>query len=194
MDNHYQTDLSLLDFSNAFDTVPHRRLLAKLQYYKIDNLVWKWIQSWFTECSQSVVIDGASSKPVSALSGVPQGTVLGPLMFLLYINDITDRVPSTLRLFADDCLLYRKIQSSHDSILLHKDLDLISHWASIWQMEFNTTKYEVLRCSRSPIPFQHDYRLNDHVLGIKDEHPYLGITLHKSLSWTSHISKISTEA
>ena len=149
MDNHYQTDLILLDFSKAFDTVPHRRLLAKLQYYKIDNLVWKWIQSWLTERSQSVVIDGASSKPVSVLSGVPQGTVLGPLMFLLYINDITDRVSSTLRLFADDCLLYRKIQSSHDSILLQKDLDLLSHWASIWQMKFNTTKCVVLRCYRS---------------------------------------------
>ena len=104
MDNHYQTDLILLDFSKAFDTVPHRRLLAKLQYYKIDNLVWKWIQSWLTERSQSMVIDGISSKSVSVLSGVPQGTVLGPLMFLLYINDITDRVSSTLRLFADDCL------------------------------------------------------------------------------------------
>ena len=108
MDNHYQTDLILLDFSKAFDTVSHRCLLAKLQYYKIDNLVWKWIQSWLTEGSQFVVIDGASSKPVSVLSGVPQGTVLGPLMFLLYINDITDRVSSTLRLFADDCLLYQK--------------------------------------------------------------------------------------
>ena len=108
MDNHYQTDLILLDFSKAFDTVPHRRLLAKLQYYKIDNLVWKWIQSWLTKRSQSVVVDGASSKPVSVLSDVPQGTVLGPLTFLLYINDITDRASSTLRLFTDDCLLYRK--------------------------------------------------------------------------------------
>ena len=86
MDNHYQTDLILLDFSKAFDAVPHRRLLTKLQYYKIDNLVWKWIQSWLTERSQSVVIDGASSKPVSVLSGIPQGTVLGPIMFLLYRN------------------------------------------------------------------------------------------------------------
>ena len=85
MDNHYQTDLILLDFSKAFDTVPHRCLLAKLQYYKIDNLVWKWIQSWLTECTPSVIVAGAFSKPVSVLSGVPQGTVLGPRMFLLYI-------------------------------------------------------------------------------------------------------------
>ena len=71
MDNHYQTDLILLGFSKVFDTVPHRGLLAKLQCYKIDNLVWKWIRSWLNERTQSVVVDGASSKPVSVLSGVP---------------------------------------------------------------------------------------------------------------------------
>ena len=113
MDNHYQTDIILLDFSKAFDTVPHRRLLAKLQYYKIDNLVWKWIWSWLTERSQSVVVDGASSKSVSVLSGVPQGTVLGFLMSLLYINDITDRVSSTL------CLLLM-IVSYIEKSNLHK--------------------------------------------------------------------------
>ena len=106
MDNYYQTDLILLDFSKAFDTVPHGCLLAELQYYKINNLVWKWIQSWLTECTQSVAVDGASSKLISVLLGAPQGTVLGPLMFLLYINDITDKVSSTLHLFADGCILY----------------------------------------------------------------------------------------
>ena len=82
----------------------HRCLLAKFQYHKTDNLVWKWIQSGLTEHTQTVVVDGALSKPVSVLSGVPQGTVLGSLMFLLYINDITstDRVSSTLHLFTDD--------------------------------------------------------------------------------------------
>ena len=119
------------------------------QYYKIDNLVWKWIQSWLTERTQSVIVGGAFSKPVSVLSFVPQGIVLGPLLFLLYINNITDRVSSTLRLFADDCLLHRKIQSPQDSILLQKDLDILSHWASIWQIKFNTTKCVVFRCSRS---------------------------------------------
>ena len=115
-------------------------------------------------------------------------------MFLLYINDITNRVSSTLRLFADDCLLYRKIKSPQDSILLQKDLDLLSQWASIWQMNFNTSKCVVLRCSRSPSPIQYIYRLNAHILDIKEEHPYLGITLHQSLSWSSHISKLSTKA
>ena len=83
-DNHYQTDLILLDFSKTFDTVPHRCLLAKFQYHKTDNFVWKWIQSWLTEHTQTVVVDGALSKPVSVLSGVPQGTVLGSIIFIVH--------------------------------------------------------------------------------------------------------------
>ena len=81
MDNTYQIDLILLDSRKAFDTVPHRRFLTKLQCYKINNLIWKWIQPWLTECTKSVVIDGAFSKPISVLSGVLQVTELGSLMF-----------------------------------------------------------------------------------------------------------------
>ena len=77
MDNHNQTDLILLDFSKAFDTVPHRRLLAKLQYHKIDNLVWKWIQSWLTERTQSVVVDGASN--IINVQKKDQGAQYSPL-------------------------------------------------------------------------------------------------------------------
>ena len=95
-------DLILLDFSKAFDTVPHRLLLAKFQYYKIDTLVREWVQSWLTNRTQSVVVDSTSLQPMPVLSGVQQS-----LMFLLYdINDIAAGVSSTLRLFADDCLLY----------------------------------------------------------------------------------------
>ena len=167
--------------------------------YKIDNLVWKWIQGaiWLTECSQSVVVDGTSSKPVSVLSGVPQGTVLGPLIFCCTLIILLTEYPphfAYLLMIVSYIETSNPIQTLQDSILLQKDLHLLSHWASIWQMKFNTTKCVVLRCSRSPTLLQHDYRLNDHVLDIKDVHPYLGITLHKSLSWTSHISKISTKA
>ena len=105
----------MLDFSKAFDTVSHKRLMAKLHHYRVDHQVCAWIQSWLTQRTQTVVVDGISSPPVRILSGVPQGTVLGPLMFLLYINDITTGISSPLRLFADDCLLYRTFNSIEDS-------------------------------------------------------------------------------
>ena len=159
LDNQLQTDLILLDFSRAFDTVPHKRLLAKLHHYRIDHQVCAWIQSWLTQRTQSVVVDGVSSPPVRVLSGVPQGTVLGPLMFLLYINDIATGISSPLRLFADDCLLYRTIKSIEDSIILQKDLELLSQWATVWQMKCNISKCVVIRCTRSLTPFQYDYKL-----------------------------------
>ena len=81
MDNPYQTDVILLDSRKAFDIVPHRCLLAKLQCYKINNLIWQWIKPWLTDRTESVVVDGACSKPISVLSGVLQGTELGLLMF-----------------------------------------------------------------------------------------------------------------
>ena len=95
----------LADFSKAFDTVPHQRLLSKLRHYGINGNIHNWIQSWLTTRCQCVVLDGESSFAVSVLSGVPQGT----LMFLLYINDIVHDIHSPLQLFTDDCLLYRII-------------------------------------------------------------------------------------
>jgi len=109
-----QTDVILLDFAKAFDSVPHQRLLLKLRHYGVTYNTCHWICSWLTKRSRWVVLDGVQSDPVFVQSGVPQGTVLGPLMFLLYINDIADVLSSSLRLFADDCLLYRTINSEED--------------------------------------------------------------------------------
>ena len=101
-----QTDLLLLDFSKAFDAVPHRRLLMMLEHYGIRGSLAKWIESWLVGKSQSVVVNGTCSSQAMVKSGVPQGTVIGPLMFLLYINDIGNKMNSNLRLFADDSILY----------------------------------------------------------------------------------------
>ena len=98
MDHHQQVDLILLNFRRAFDTVPHRRLLSN----GICNQTYSWMASWLTRRKQRVVIDGITSRWVSVKSGVPQGTVLGPLMFLFYINDIGDNVLSKLKHFAGD--------------------------------------------------------------------------------------------
>ena len=147
---------------------------------------------WLTYRSQCVVLDSEFSSPVPVLSGVSQGTVLGPLMFLLYINGITQGIDSPLRLFADDCLLYGVINSVEESNRLQGDLDRLSEWANIWQLKFNVSKCIVICCTRSQTPCTysviHDYLLNNHILKISDQHTYLvGVIIHKSQSYTSQI-------
>ena len=194
LDHQKQIGIILLDFSKAFDTVPHQRLMTKLRYYGINGSTYNWIQTWLIQRTQCVVLNSESFSPVSVMSGVPQGTVLGPLMFLLYINDITKDINSLLRLFADDCLLYRVINSVEDINRLQEDLNKLSEWADTWQLKFNISKCTVIRCTRSLSPLTYDYTLHSHILDISDQHMYLGVLIHKSLSWSPHISNVVNKA
>ena len=117
--SNLETDLIIMDFAKAFDKVPHRRLLHKLEYYGIRGSTHKWINSWLSGCTQQSVLDGQASDPVPVLFGVPQGSVLGLVLFLIFINDL---IRSFVRLFADDCVLYRNIHSLQDCLTLQEDL------------------------------------------------------------------------
>ena len=119
-----QIDAILLDFAKAFDKVDHDRLMTKLSSMGIGDSLHQWIRSFLSDRKQSVLVDGEASAPAAVLSGVPQGTVLGPLLFLVYINYISDGLsPGTIiRLFADDSLIYRIIESIRDAEILQKDL------------------------------------------------------------------------
>ena len=181
MDHQRQVDVILLDFSKAFDNVPHQRLLKKLKYYGKSNNIYSWIETWLTRRSQCVVLNGISSHPVPVQSGVPQGTVLGPLMVLLYINDISKNIHSQLRLFADDCLLYRVINTEQDTLQLQQDHDLLSNWAETWQLKFNINKCTIMRFTRSTSPLTFNYQLNNQVLSTADQHLYLGVLLDKKI-------------
>ena len=108
--NHRQTDVIIMVFAK----VPHRRLLNKLDNYGIRGSTYKWITSWLSERSQKVVLDGQASDPVTVISGVYQGSVLGPVLFLIFINDLPENIRSSARLFADDCVFYRNIESPMD--------------------------------------------------------------------------------
>ena len=99
---HKKTDLIIIDFTKTFDKVPHRRLLHKLDFYGIRVSTLKWINSWLSQCTQQVVIDGQASDPVPMLSSVPQGLVLGPILYLIIINDLPDNIRSSVCLFGDD--------------------------------------------------------------------------------------------
>ena len=116
-----QIDIAALDFSKAFDTVPHDGLLSKLKHYGTDRKFgYGFIIFYKKNRKQCVVVDGKQSSQIDVVSGVPQCTVLGPLLFLLHINDSPSVVSSKLRLFADDCLIYRNIKNKEDQIALQK--------------------------------------------------------------------------
>ena len=142
IDDSSQIDAILLDFSKAFDKVSHSRLLLKLKHYGIRNSTLSWVTNFLDGRTQDVVLDGQVSSESLVTSGVPQGTVLGPLLFLVYINDLPTRVSSTVRMFADDCLLYREVHSVQDTKRLQDDLDSQQAWelVCIW---FRTLWLEV---------------------------------------------------
>ena len=193
LDNHQQMDLLILDFSKAFDTVAHQRLIKKLDYYGIRDETLLWITNWLTGRTQQVVVDGDHSVKSPVRSGVPQGTVLGPLMFILYINDIGDGTTSNIRLFADDCLLYRTISNKQDSRVLQNDLDTMCNWAKIWQMHFNPDKCSVLRVTRKRKSIDTKYVMLGKTLNQVQHRPYLGVEFSHNLSWDYHIKNVSTK-
>ena len=144
MNKCHQTDLILLDFSKAFDCVPHQRLLHKLQYYGISGPTLYWVKSFLSNRTQHVSINGSHSALANVTSGVPQGSVLGPVLFLLYINDITNQIQSNIRLFADNSIVYREIRSPADHHILQTDIQKLTDWSNKWQMNFNTSKCHLL--------------------------------------------------
>ncbi|XP_072182159.1 uncharacterized protein [Diadema setosum] len=182
------------DEGEAFDRVPHQRLLMKLQHYGIRGSLLKWFQNFLTKRSQRVVVDGQASEWTDVHSGVPQGTVLGPLLFLSFINDIADSIQSPIRLFADDCLIYRSVTTTEDCIALQKDLDMLHSWATKWQMKFNTSKCHLMRVSHRQNIINHMYHLGEDVIESVNKYPYLGLTLTSKLSWKTHIYNATLKA
>ena len=186
----------LLDLQKAFDKVPHCHLLKKLEASGVRGEEHEWLRTYLTCRTQRVVVDGRASQEVPVLSGVPQGTVLGPLMFLTYINDINRNISGTIKLFADDArgLLFRQIRSDADCLSLQKDLDTLYSWARKWRMQFNASKCHVLQITRKKSIITHDYSLGQDTLTVVPSHPYLGIEIDNKLSWKQQIEKTKNKS
>ena len=133
MQKGHQNDVVVMDFAKAFDKFAHNRLLYKLSSYGVKGNTLGWIGSFLSGRSQIVVLEGKSSSSAPVLSGVSRGSVLGPALFLIYINDLPEYVSnSTVRLFADDTLLYLTIHNSSDCTKLQDDLNNLQKWESDW--------------------------------------------------------------
>ena len=157
-----------MDFSKAFDKVPHRRLLQKLKYYGVCGNTLNWILSFPQNCTQTVLANGKTSTETPVLSGFSQGTVLGPLLFLAYINDMPDCVTSQIKLFADDSLLYARISGEEDAVRLQEDLNRLTEWEETWLMNFHPAKCETLslRITNKVKSINYDYNIHNHKLSL----------------------------
>ena len=143
MESGIEAAAVFFDFTKAFDPVSHKPLIEKLQAIGLDVYLVKWITDYLTNRMQYVVVNGVASKPLSAISGVPQGSVLGPLLFLIYINGIAELplLPeSKLVMYADDILLYRPIRQAYYYQLLQQDVEALGEWANNNYLTFNPSK------------------------------------------------------
>lgn len=192
LDQGYEVCVIFFDVSKAFDTVPHSPLLAKLHELSFDPYLLRWIKSYLTNRSQYVCVDGVTSSILPVLSGVPQGSVLGPLLFIIYINDVATVISPTsdANMFADDIALYRVIKTTSDYVHLQEDINSVSHCIHHKQLQFNASKCKMMLISKKTTnsiqPPQ--LTLNGTVLTRVYNYKYLGVTITADLSWTLHIS------
>jgi len=156
--------------------------------------VLHWLESFLNGRTQQVIVEGSKSSTCVVTSGVPQWSVLGPVLFLIYINDITYKIQSEIRLFADDIFLYKTIKTSDDHQILQTDLKLITKWSTDWLMDFNISKCKILQITMRHNKSIFAYNMFDTPLDTVLEHNYLGIRLHHKLSWEPHINYICAKA
>ena len=181
-------DVIYFDFAKAFDTVPHRRLLMKIEGYGIKNEALAWIRAFLTDRYQVVTVNGKRSSKQRVLSGVPQGSVLGPLLFVLYINDLPEVVRSILYLFADDTKLLKRIKNKQDSLELQSDIEAMDDWTTRWILRFHPGKCHVLTLGKfENIKYAHTYKLGDTVLDHVCSEKDLGVTFDNDLSFEKHL-------
>ena len=184
------------DISKAFDRVWHRGLIQKLKGAGVAGDLLEWFSNYLKDRKQRVVIAGSNSGWLDITAGVPQGSILGPLLFLVYINDITSNISSNIRLFADDTSLYLIVDLPDTAAtLLNDDLSRISEWANTWLVSFNAAKTKHLLISRKRhTPVHPPLFMNNVEITSVKEHKHLGILLSNDGAWQAHIESILSKA
>jgi hypothetical protein len=194
LDNGVPVDVVYIDFRKAFDSVPHQRLLVKLARYGITGNLYNWIKQFVTGRTQRVCIGDGRSSWVPVRSGVPQGSVLGPLLFLLYVDDIRMHVDCDMVMFADDLKLWIPINTVADEQRMQTNLDALQEWTDKWLLNFNTTKCVTLHLSSSAVTSNHQYSIGDHLLENIEVEKDLGVLIESTLKPTLQCVKASNRA
>jgi hypothetical protein len=192
-------DSIYIDFSRAFDSISFSKLLFKLEFYGIKGRLLAWISCFLLNRSQCVVIENTFSSVSDVLSGVPQGSVLGPILFLIFINDIVSCNVNNycvFKMFADDLKLYTVVSTNLSSNRLQNVLNEIFTWSQAWQLSINISKCAILRVdnSRHPNTMAHRYSINGQYLNTPKTVSDLGVTVDPKLSFIDHINDISSRA
>lgn len=198
IDKGGRLDAIYLDFMKAFDTVPHQRLLHKLKGYGIRGKLLSWIREFLSGRKQRVMVNGSMSTWCKVTSGIPQGSVLGPVLFVVFINDLPEVVKSGVALFADDTKIFRQIESEQDCELLQQDLDALQTWSDEWQLKFHPDKCKNLRVGKDHP--NNDYYMVNMDTGIRQPlqvthlEKDLGVYTDDQLRFSDHIQKTVVKA
>ena len=185
------------DFMKAFDKVPHRRLIHKIEKYGITENILGWIESFLSDRTQCVVINGTKSDCAAVTSGIPQGSVLGPILFVIYINDLPEVVnkDSYVYLFADDTKVFREVKSEDDRKILQNDIDRMVEWSNTWMLKFHPDKCKVMKLGSKINKDQMvNYKMGAQDLDFSDMEKDLGVHIDNKLSFESHINTVVNKA
>ncbi len=201
MDNMEDVIGCFLDLTRAFDTVWHKGLLYKLDRYGIRNnpdgcKIYSWFKSYLTNRGHKVSIDGKTSNVRFINAAVPQGSVLGPLLFLVYINDVTIDIESKIFLFADDTCIFKNGKNNPEmAVGINSDLNKISLWARKWKITINPTKTVSMLFTKKSKPNKNFViKLNNEIIKLSDHHKHLGLWLSSNLTWSKHINESACKA
>ena len=199
VDSGQSADIIYLDFAKAFDKVPHQRLLTKLRAAGISGKILAWVEAWLSGRKQRVVLNGKTSEWEAVLSGVPQGSVLGPVLFILFINDIDDATSPSAALwkFADDTKSVQIIHSEAEQEVMQSDINALQKWAEDWQMEFNSDKCKVMHIGKKNPHFSYTmggFAPAGTILAKTECEKDLGILVHSSLKPSAQCAAAAKKA
>ena len=197
LDEGVGLDVVFLDYSKAFDTVPFKRMLLKLKSYGLGGQVLSWIQDFLSARTLQVWVGDSCSSPGNVKSGVPQGSVLGPLFFIIYVNDVPKQVKSNLVMFADDTKMYRAIRNEGDEQVLQEDLDSLLRWSDKWLLRFNVSKCKVMHLGRTRTLTNYKMKQpNQKSITLEETNMEkdLGVYVTSSLKPTVHCQKVAKKA
>ena len=182
----HNIDVISTDFAKAFDSVPLKRLLVKLESIGIEGEVLRWLKAFLTGRRHRGNVGGELSDWVYAKSGIPQGSVLGPTLIVIFINDLPLVIKNSCKMFADDTKLCRTIITEDDTTSLQDDIDSLVDWSAFWQFPFNELKCKCMHIGKDRT--SRSYQMNDHVLENVKEIKYLGVITDEKLKFHNHTS------